>query len=40
MVERVDGRTTGIRVVLAIDSVVFEPPFNVAVVAFVELNGS
>lgn len=40
IVERVDGKTTGIRVVLAIDRVVFEPPFNVAVVAFVELNGN
>lgn len=40
MVDRVDGRMTGIFVVLAIDRVVFEPPFNVAVVALVELNGN
>ena len=37
---RVNGTMDGIFAPLAVDKVVFESPFNVVVVAFVELIGS
>lgn len=40
IVERKDGKITGVFVVLAVETVLFEPPFNVTVVALVELNGN